>query len=218
MRPVVLALLLALLGPATLARAESVRAEVVPDDEELVRLRVGEASWSIAEPRLRASLAPLAGRTITLDVPARPAEGEPLAGARVTDPPRVEARGHLDQGALVLDEGRGRLSLAGPAAGLVPAGRAVVVDGWRVDGELVALAVEGTTTGQWTLLNLMRGDWPTPIGVIRGRRAVWVLEAQGGQVRIRRGRDAGWVDAGQVEVGEPLPADGRRGLDDHLPR
>lgn len=193
------ALLLATLAAPATGRDPLVGRVVVGADGSV---RVGQTPVPAA---LSEGLRPLVGREVEVD----------LAAERVLRPARTEVRGSLDDdGLLVVAGERRRLTLSGAAAGLVPRGRAVILDVWRLEGdEAVVVAVEGRTTGDWNLVHA-HPRWPSPSSLIRGRKPIWVLARADGRVLVQRGDTRGWVDRASVVLGEAPSA----GLIDGLPR
>ena len=196
-------LLVALAGLVWPAGAEERLAGLVSVQPDGVRVGEAPVRGPLAE-----ALRGLDGRAAEVELAA---DGRTLT--RVLHPERTEVRGTLgDDGALLLADGA-RLGLFGPAAGLVPADRAAVMDVWLLEGEACVVAVEARTTDDWNLVHLHSG-WPSPVGVIRSRRPVWVFAARDGRFLLQHGATRGWVDAAQVSLGEGPAA----GLIDRLPR
>jgi hypothetical protein len=203
-----LTLVLAALGAGLLAGSaradEAVRARVrVAGDQ--VRLEVSGRDGVAVVGSLARPLAALDGREVVVA----------LDGGRVTRvlaPERTVLRG-ARAGADFVGAAGARRGLTGPAADLVPRGRPAAVDAWDLGDEAVVLAVEGRTTGAWTVLHLLSG-WTSPADVIRGERAVWVLARRDGRLLVQRGASRGWVAATAVTLGEdPTP-----GITGGLPR
>ncbi|MCO5165352.1 MAG: hypothetical protein M9894_03165 [Planctomycetes bacterium] len=149
---------------------------------------------------LAETLRPLVGREVVVE------------GDRVVRPERTEVRGTRLNDAFVVDSRR--LTLTGPAADLVPRGRVAILDVWLLEGdEVVVVGVEGRTTGDWNLVHA-HPRWPSPAGLVRGKKPVWVLARGDGRLLVQRGDTRGWVAAESVVLGEAPSA----GLVDGLPR